>query len=133
MKKNAYWIFVTHGIKEEFGSKKTDNRWPIFAHTHHKKCLAKGDRVVFYLAGKGFKKFIGSAEIDSSLRDDDDGINHYVLLKHVNHWKKPVKIKTVLDKLEFIENKSKWGMYFQSGVRPMAEKDYSLLISPHET
>lgn len=133
MKKNVYWIFVTHDIKKEFESKKTNNRWPIFARTHHKNCLAKGDKVVFYLAGRGFKKFIGNAEIDSSLRDDNDGINHYVLLKHVNYWEKPVRIETVLDKLEFIKNKSKWGLYFQSGVCPMTEKDHSLLISPHET
>jgi len=129
MGKNAFWILVTHDIKEEFKNKDIKNQWPIYSHTHHKKCLAKGDKVIFYLAGEHGKKFIGKAEIDSPLQKRNDCFDYHILLKNIEYWKKPVMIKTLLESLEFIKIKSKWGLYLQSGVCPITEKDYSLIIS----
>ncbi|KAL9654259.1 hypothetical protein ABK040_010291 [Willaertia magna] len=48
---------------------------------------------------------------------------------NVNYDKdsKIVNIKSMIDKLSFIENKKSWGMYFRGGFRELSEDDFNVI------
>ncbi len=121
------WIFVIKDSDEKFQIKIKEKKWSIFRKTLNRNKLKVGDRIVFYKAGIDGKKFIGKASIYTELKED--GIDFSLGLSDAEVWKKPIKITSLLDSLEFIKDKTNWGCYLQGGVRPISDSDYMTILS----
>ena len=103
--------------------------WPIFSFTAYRKRLEEDDSIVFYKAGVGGQKFLGKAEVASKIKKGEGKIDYFVSLKNIEAWKKPVKIKPLVSKLDFIESKERWGRHMQGGVRKLSSDDFETIVS----
>jgi len=144
-----YFVFIVnegqgvHGklpAREIYGRLMRLRAWGIGERTPYRKELRKGSRVVFYQAGKGGQKFIGTATIASELRPMSDdraaarravGIEpaRYDLdLTDIDIWKDPKPVVDMLQHLQFISNKDHFGVHFQGGVKRINEADYYTIV-----
>lgn len=123
----ANWIFVFNSSDDIFAKRISDRRWPIFPRTFNKKKIRKMDKAIFYKAGMDGKRFVGTANIVSSLKASEDGM--FVEIDDVDLWKKSVLMQDVLQNLKFIEKKKSWGNYLMGGVRGIDNSDLSRIIS----
>lgn len=121
------WIFGSKATRHEFEKRVSGKKWPIFKHTPNKIKLRKGDKIIFYKAGKDGRKFIGTASLGSEIISEN--VDYFVTLYDIQIWKKPIEVPTILDELQFIKNKSNWGMYFQGGVTSLPPEDYKVILS----
>jgi hypothetical protein len=146
-----YWIFVigstrpgreTFEDREQFENLlKKHPYWGLFLRTAHVKNLEKGDKGVFYLAGRRKHTFIASFELDSKAygigTEEKNKMNPYLMyssffcvkIKNVRFSKKPVKIHKLVDLLEMTRGKSSYGYAFQCGVKKVTERDYTEITS----
>jgi len=114
--------------------------WGIGERTPCRKDLMKRSRIVFYQAGKGGQRFIGTATMASELRPMTSdraeerravGIEpaKYDLdLADIDIWKEPKPVSDMVQRLEFISNKDYYGVHFQGGVKRISEEDYYTII-----
>jgi len=122
-----YWIFVISDSFEEFENRVKTKQWPIYDRTLNKDNLAVGDSIIFYKAGSNGQKFLGNATIKTELEKKTDFV--YALgMENISVWEKPVIVKEIVSKLDFIENKEHWGSYFQGGVKRVSEEDFSVIL-----
>jgi len=127
-KEMPHWIFVISNSDSEFEKRMKKKEWPIFSFTANRKKLEIDDSVVFYKAGIGGQKFLGKAEVASKIKKGEGKIDYFVSLKNTESWKKPVKIKPLVGKLDFIKDKNVWGRHMQGGVRSLSGKDFSTVV-----
>jgi len=144
-----YFVFIVNkgqGVHGKLPARQIYERlmplgvWGIGERTPYRKELHKGSRVVFYQAGKGGQKFIGTATIASELRPMSDaqaaarravGIEpaRYDLdLVNIDIWKDPKPVVDMLQRLQFISNKDHFGVHFQGGVKRIDEADYYTIV-----
>jgi len=144
-----YFVFIVNegqGVQGKLPARQIYERlmrlgvWGIGERTPYRKELRKGSRVVFYQAGKGGQRFIGTATIASELRPMSDdrasarrtvGIEpaRYDLdLADIDIWKDPKPVVDMIQRLEFISNKDHFGVHFQGGVKRISEEDYYTII-----
>jgi len=144
-----YFVFIVNegqGVHGKLPAREIYERlmrlevWGIGERTPYRKELCKGSRVVFYQAGKGGQKFIGTATIASELRPMSDaraaarravGIEparHDLDLANIDIWKDPKPVVDMLQRLEFISNKDHFGVHFQGGVKRIDEADYYTIV-----
>ena len=127
--KNAYSILM---------KRLDEKKYPLYTRTPHLNRIQSNDEVVFYLAGKKDKaqNFLGEAIISSvqtssELLIDPDKeryvVEKYLILDKIKIFKAPVHIKSIITKLDFIINKSNYGVYLMGGVKKISEKDFNLI------
>ncbi len=126
------WIFVINNDYSIFQRRINEKKWLIFSNTHNRKKLRVGDRIVFYKAGRiDGKKFLGSALISTKLKRDRSDFS--LGLSNIDVWKETIDIKTFLDKLDFIKDKTIWGSYLQGGIIPISDSDYAIIQTAKKT
>jgi len=105
----------------------TSKKWSIGRRTRNRNRLMAGDKILFYQGGEEGKKFVGSAELASSLQKtrSSDG---FVKIKNFVLWVNPVEIRGLIQRLSFIKNKRHWGIYFQGGTLEIPEEDYQKIL-----
>ncbi|MCK4581538.1 MAG: winged helix-turn-helix domain-containing protein, partial [Dehalococcoidia bacterium] len=91
--------------------------WGIGERTPYRKELRKGSQVVFYQAGKGGQRFIGTATIASQLRRMSESraqqwrkvgiepIAYDLELSDIDIWEESKPVIDMMQRLEFIGNK----------------------------
>ncbi len=121
------WIFVIRDSDEEFERRIRVKKWPIFNKTKRKKEIVIGDVVLFYKAGLGGQKFLGTCKIKSDLKKETE-YTEYFEIEKVSVLATAVKMKDVIKELDFVKNKDRWGNYFQGGIRGISEEDFSVII-----
>jgi predicted RNA-binding protein len=101
--------------------------------------LKENDQIIFYIAGSSINRqtFVGNAMVEkvnltknNFIVDPDDvkkQISSIIDLKNINIFKKPVGVKELIEKLDFIKNKYNWGMFFHGGIREINQKDFELI------
>jgi len=115
-----------------------EKKYPLYTKTPHLHRIQSNDEVVFYLAGKKDKAqnflaeaIISSVETSSELLIDPDKeryvVEKYLILDKIKIFKAPVHIKSIITKLDFIINKSNYGVYLMGGVKKISEKDFNLI------
>jgi len=135
-----YYILITSDSSDLealaiFKKRIAEKKWPLYEKTTHLKKIATQDEIVFYLAGKGSnaQTFIGTAVVndihlnDNLLVDPDKDrnvVNRYIILNKIITFPNPIKIKSILDKLQFIKNKKNYGAYLIGGVAKFNEQDF---------
>jgi len=115
-----------------------EKKYPLYKKTPFLKDIKKDDEVVFYVAGKKNKSqnFIAFSHIKSvetpneSLIDPDKNkyvLEKYLLFENITLLKTPIHIKAIINQLEFIKNKTNFGVYLMGGVSKITENDFNLI------
>ena len=114
--------------------------WGIGQRTPYRKDLMKGSRIVFYQAGKGGQRFIGTATMASELRSMTadraterravgiEPAKYDLDLTDIDIWKDTKPVSDMVQHLEFISNKDYYGVHFQGGVKRISEADFYTII-----
>ena len=140
-----YFVFIVNdaqGVSQRLPARKIYDQlmkvraWGIGERTPYRKDLRKGSRVVFYQAGKGGQRFIGTATIASALQPMSakqaaecralgiEPAKYDLDLSDVEVWKDSKSIVDMVQRLQFISNKDHYGVHFQGGVKRISEADY---------
>ena len=137
-----YWIFVTNNrpfiAEDAYRLRMAHGLWGIGNRTANRTSLEAGDKVVFYLTSPAMA-FAGTATISSTYLSDEERdklISEDVFLStkfgarfhEIDQWKEPRRIKPLLQHLDFIRNKQKWGTHLQGGIIRISEADYDQII-----
>ena len=144
-----YFVFIVNsqqGVKKRLAAKQIYSQlmelsvWGIGERTPYRRDLREGSKVVFYQAGKGGQRFLGTATIASPLRKMTEaraaerrrvGIEpaaYDLELSHIDVWKESKPVVDMIQRLEFISNKDHFGVHFQGGVKRISEADYYTII-----
>ncbi len=94
-----------------------------------------GDRALFYVGGRRGGKFAGRCVISSKprsllrsgRREEVRGMDYVIILDKVEIWNKPRFVKSLVDKIGFIDDKENWGMYLQGSLVPIPDEDFELI------
>ena len=139
-----YLIFISSDGKRSgfdiFNERVQENKWPIYNKTPQLRNVKEGKNVVFYIAGAGEKRqsFIGSAKIKSIIDNKNTTVDtnqefkqvlFHVEFKELKIFDKDINIKDHIDNLDFIENKEKYGLYFQGGICKIDQISYNYIQS----
>ena len=139
-----YLIFISSDGKRSgfdiFNERVQENKWPIYNKTPQLRNVKEGKNVVFYIAGAGEKRqsFIGSAKIKSIINNKNTTVDtnqefkqvlFHVEFKELKIFEKDINIKDHIDNLYFIENKEKYGLYFQGGICKIDQISYNYIQS----
>ena len=139
-----YLIFISSDGKksgfEIFNERLQENKWPIYNKTPQLQNVAEGKNIIFYIAGGGEKRqsFVGSAKIKSIIDNKNTTADtnqelkqvlFYVEFKEIKIFDKDLMIKEHIDNLDFIENKEKYGLYFQGGICKFNKESFEYIKS----
>ena len=139
-----YLILVSSDGKktglEIFNDRIEKNKWPIYDKTPQLLNVKAGKNVIFYIAGSGEKKqsFIGTAKIKGKITTEDGmsdpnqefrKVLFYIEFENFKFFNKSIQIKDHIEKLNFIKNKEKYGLYFQGGVCKIDERSHNYIIN----
>lgn len=116
--------------------------WPMYKSTSHRKRIGPGASCLVYVAGYGKHKghFIGMAKVDrvENIRARDwvepsedavtDLPTNVIFFSEVEHWV-PLNIRPLVEGLQFITTKDKWGVHMQGGCKAMVQVDFNFLTS----
>lgn len=122
--------------RDVYDSLMLEGIWGFGENTANRKRLQVGDRLVFYLARSGGQVFAGTAEVASlPEKTGRKGYRseYWFKMKNINKWEEPKSARLFLDKLEFIGDPERWGVYFQGGSRIISEEDYLTIIAKGES
>lgn len=125
----------------------SDRFWGLNPKASSLRYLEPNDKVVFYLAGSGEHKFLGTCLLDSrhyELSKEEKTLlwhskffrpSHGVRLKQVNIWSTPKPINPLIKAgaLKFIADPSIWGSYLQGSIRSISPEDYETITQGNES
>jgi len=144
-----YFVFIvndaqgTHGrmsAREIYDQLMKLQGWGIGQRTPYRKDLRDRSRVVFYQAGKGGQRFIGTATIASELclMSEARAVERRAVgiepakydldLRDIDIWNETKPVSDMVQHLEFISNKDYYGVHFQGGVKRISEADYYTIV-----
>jgi len=120
--------------------------WPLFVRTRHLQTIAVDDLCAVYAAGAGknSRSFIGIArvaQVETARRNwvegnqagyykySSSGIAKMLHLSDQTIWPSPVPIQGLIDRLDFIKNKEKWGQCLQGGCKLISRSDFELICA----
>ena len=138
--KKIYLCFTTTDSEKEameiYEDRVKNNLWPIYHRTNQFRKVLKDVKVIFYLAGNGSSSqhFIGTATIEKIIEKFEDlnvntsNVKFFVKFKDIKKFENFIFIKDVLNELDFINIKEKYGLTFQGGVTEVDEKSYELIV-----
>lgn len=106
--------------------------WPIFPGTKHQTEVKIGDMLIFYQGGLNGQIFLGTAKITSELKSIPGKIDDIFEIDDIVLWKKPPSIRDMLSKLQFIKNKTSWGLNLQGGILKPTNNDFNLILDRAE-
>ena len=115
-----------------------EKKYPLYKKTPFLNDIKKNDEVVFYVAGRKNKSqnfiaysVIQSVEIPNETLVDPDKnkyvLEKYLLFENITLLKTPIHIKAIINQLEFIKNKTNFGVYLMGGVSRITENDFNLI------
>ena len=115
-----------------------EKKYPLYKKTPFLNDIKKNDEVVFYVAGRKNKSqnfiafsVIQSVEIPNETLIDPDKnkyvLEKYLLFENITLLKTPIHIKAIINQLEFIKNKTNFGVYLMGGVSKITEGDFNLI------
>ena len=111
------------------------------------KKLKKGDSVLLYLAGKGYRCYYASFTLNESVdiivnsENGDLGLpqefyRRYQLFSPIDNiqvYDTPIVLNEELRaKLDFIIDKKYWGLFFRQGIKKLSEIDFHTITSAYK-
>jgi predicted RNA-binding protein len=110
--------------------------WYLNSKAPNFKRVNKGDKVLFYVAGKKGGKFCGGCILASnpykvsklerrpSLGKPSEEFDYVVDLSAVDLWKHAVTVEEIKDKVSFLRHKKMPKLYFRGSIRIIPEEDF---------
>ena len=135
-RKIKYWI-VTVSKEHVLNGKE----WKIMQACHGKKAplkrIQKGDYVVFYSSKFKMKDKQPYQKFTAIAKAIDDEIYQVKMLENFEPFRRNMQflecieteIRPLINDLEFIPNKQKWGYPFRYGLLEISENDFKLISS----
>ena len=142
----AFWIFVYNGDEKyghsSFKTRIRDSHWGLYKFTQNRTKVQEADNILFYKAGQGGQRFLGTANVETlpfsvtkllvAKYPSLAGFDYCMKLMNLDIWQTPVPMRNVAEKLHFIKNKEKYGVYLQGGIKSISERDYKTVITHRE-
>lgn len=108
--------------------------------------LKEGDRVLIYLAGPGRREFVAVATIASTAEELENGseekkvlsrlgisfLKYKVQLKDIVNFSNAIKIKNLIDKLNFVVDKKNYGLHLRLPIVRINMTDFELILKGDE-
>lgn len=146
---NFYMLIVSDmkdaicGNKSGFAIAKlrlADKEWPLFKKTLYKEKIEPGDLCLIYVAGKNenSKCFISAMTVSEVMSgpyekdkiNPEKKFNKVLKFSETKIFEKPVQIKDIFDRLEFVKGyEAHWGRVLQGGCRKLSKNDYKLVVN----
>jgi predicted RNA-binding protein len=144
-----YYIIVVadnKGVGEDLSSREIfDLLLPLQVWDFHEsaagiKGLGKGDKLVFYLGGLKNQVFAGMASVASDIyrkseKEPDPlrtkgktNFGKRIQLEGVHVFERPLQIKGLIDKLDFIKRKDNYGLYIRRTAVSVPEADFDMIV-----
>jgi len=126
--------------REIFEDRVKSGVWGFGRRAAHLKHLKTGDKVVFYVGGKGGGLLVGCGTVSSEpyaiteverkkgLCLESRDYAYLINISDVEVWSTPVPIEGVCNQLSFITNKKKPYVCLQGAVRKISEEDYRVIL-----
>jgi len=126
--------------KAIFGKLIATGSWYLADYTAFRRDYKPGDRIVFYLAGRGSRYFVGTAVVAGAVVEVgkanrgilcDFGLYGYkyeLPLSDIVVWDNPKPIKPMVPDLAFIKDKRYYGLHLRQGAARISESDYRLIV-----
>jgi len=138
MQKNQtkYWIVT---VSKEHVLKGVE--WGIMQICHGKKAplkrIKKGDFVIFYSSKNSMEDKTPYQKFTAIAHTNDDIIYTYKMSENFEPYRRKVtflitketEIRPLIDDLEFIQNKKRWGYPFRYGIVEISKNDFNLIVS----
>ncbi len=138
-----YAIFVTSDFKgkiafEILNERIDEKKWLIFDKTRDKEHLIIGTKIIFYIAGKFkfSKSFYAIGEIQEIEKSDDfydpeynQYVSQFITFKVTKLFSKPIDIRSIKEKLNFIRKPKYYGLDLIGGVKIIQRQDFELIIN----
>lgn len=133
---NKYWVLVASknhvliGIKEGFAQACHGKAMPL-------KKMSHGDGIIYYSPKMEFGRNLSCQEFtaigfvsDDIIYAHDMGrgfVPHRRNIRYINA--KPIEIRPLIDKLNFISDKKSWGYRFRFGAFEISKADFELIAT----
>lgn len=131
--------------RDILSSRAAEGIWPLNIRTSHQRHLAAGDEILFYAAGKsdpdrgsiiaraviaGERMPIGTMKATSSAWLGLEPKTQFgVPIREVRWLDRGVPIRALVQRLDFIRNKSRWGTALQGGVVEISPNDFETILT----
>lgn len=114
--------------------------WLASANTPFRRAYKKGDRALFYAAGRGARYFLADAVIAGPVSDNTpeeaalvrklglDGYDEQLPLEAPRVWKEGVPLKPLVPELAFITDKKNWGLNLRQAAARIPADDFALIL-----
>ncbi|GAB6152566.1 hypothetical protein JCM17380_13160 [Desulfosporosinus burensis] len=116
--------------------------WAFNSRAPYLKKLKQDDKVLVYVAGKKNSAFIACFTLASQplkvTHNQSEPIwlfqyPYRVSIVDIEQFMLGLPIANIIDKLDFIQNKKYYGIYFRKSIKAISEKDYTeILRSMHQ-
>lgn len=141
------WLFVCadhvdgknrKSAREVWNLRTKQRKWGLSTKTRNRSYLEKGDRIVFYLAGRNEKVIVGEANIkDPDLKPDkrslqssrfipDGTPSAWVELNGILEYPNELNVVDMFEALDYFRGSSKrnWGSRLNGSIHSLGESDY---------
>jgi predicted RNA-binding protein len=119
-----------------------NNIWLFTKNAPFMKKINKNDQFILYLAGSQRKIFQNSFIINGEIKKIENSnlvekidkeilkfFYYYVPIKEIHDFKNNVKIKDIKENLEFITDKTNYGLFLRQSVKKINKKDYNYILN----
>lgn len=113
--------------------------WLVSQYTPFRQAYRGGDRVLFYVAGRGARCVIGEATIAGTVSESTEsekqlaselGLRRFrqkLPLADVRIWASPVLLKPLVEQLDFIKDKHNWGLNLRQAAARISANDFAAI------
>jgi len=115
--------------------------WAFSGSAPVKEKLAVGDKILFYVGGRGRHYFIANGLVKSTVNNANDeqkvilnslGIAFFskvVSIGEIEWFGTPIELIPLKERLSFIADKKNYGLSLRLPLREITEEDYKMIIS----
>lgn len=144
---DQYWVFVVKDhqhlgriipAREVLVNRVKNKFWSLNSRARYVKRLRQGDRVVFYVASRIERGFMGRGVLAGEphpMTDEQrfhiigmpsEAFDYTVEFSEAEIWSKPITIEEVKDKMPYLKGRVK--IFFRGSIIRISEEDYKTLI-----
>lgn len=118
-----------------------NSMWLFTKNAPFMKKINKNDKFILYLAGSNRKFFNSSFIIDGQIKKISNSnlhnnfnknilkfFHYYVPIREINKFKNNVSILDIKNNLDFIKDKTNYGLFLRQSVKKINEKDFNYIL-----
>ena len=142
-----YYLFIINSI--DMGKYKLEaseilsylymnKTWAFSNSAPNIKQMSIDDKAIIYIAGKKYRAFAASLtiasnpSIDDSNKDEPNWLKLFpvrIKVKDFLIWGNPIKIREILEDLDFIYDKKNYGLFLRNATTIISHEDYNHILN----